>query len=273
MNFDNGYVNPLPMWEDGYDSKELAFNTGMQYNAPFFVTQDLARSDLGFCIISTRPPHIVCRVHSFRTGMEAKMENNQSGYKTVAQKEEDERREYLEMRAQAFENLHEARRKKMTVREVMEARKMVYDEEFDEARCVMKVPGLNVYLELVGCLDDMPKSHLKWEGRFGILETLDYMCAWAQNIWRLRDRKNFASREEDWQPLKCWQESYNAELRPWMPAKRGLGHTFADPSRRPEMLLVKYNTDDKEYFYSVRQAKMRAAYWASQGVAPKDYGE
>ena len=115
-------------------------------------------------------------------------------------------------------------------------RDSVYDEEYDEPRPVAKVPGLNAYLELRGCMDDLKGKEVDWSS---VLHQLDLMAEWAQNIWIHRDRKYRASRLEDLQPLDEWEEEYDPSVSPMLYPKRGIGLTEVDYSRRPELLHVK----------------------------------
>lgn len=263
-------VKALPVWDGNLAPSGQHFQTGMQWHGPFIVTATQARNDLGQCIISTRAPHLVCKIHRFRTCCPADKNERQQ---QVAAREEQARREWLEQRSTAFENHREAARKGVTVKMLLEEQGRVYDEEFDEPRIVVKVPGLNAYLELLGTLDDTPTGkEVDWTGEHGVLNTLDSMAEWAQNIWDRRDRRQLASQPSDLQPLVGWSEGYNPELRPWMPRKRGLGFTFADPSRRPDMLYSKAPQGSADYGM-IRELKRAQAAAAADGVAPENYGD
>ena len=151
----------------------------------------------------------------------------------------------------------------------------MYDEEFDQPRVIVKVPGLNAYLELLGCLDALGQNEwddIEWTGEHGVLETLNSMAEWAQNIWNSKERRERATRMINMQPMDEWQEEYDPELRPWMPKKRGLGHTTIDPSRRPELLYSKAPQGSADYGM-IKELKRAQAENASQGIAPENYGK
>ena len=262
------FVEPLALWDGDLSQYAQHFMTGMNQHGPFIATKVQARNDLGDCIISTWPPHLVCRVHSFRTVATADNERAQA----IADREEQERMAYLQQRATAFENEREAARRGITIRELVEEQGRVYDEEFDEPRIVAKVPGLNAYLELVGCLDQVDYDSIEWTGEHGVLETLDKMACWAPNIWNSKERRPRATDVCDRQPQVGWQRSYHPEERPMMTRKRGLGHTFIDPSRRPELLYSKAPQGSAEYGM-IRELKAATADAAAKGLKPENYGK
>lgn len=265
----------LPIW-DVPSSCLPAFNTGMQANAPFIVTQFQQRSDLGQCIISTLPPHYVAKIRAFKTNAHTRP-NVAPNEKQVAMADREEmaRQEYIDQRTEAWNNEQQADKGGLTVREYIEAQGRVYDEEFDEPRLVAKVPGLNVYLELIGCLDEVDADSLDWdtEAKGGPYHVLNSMCLWAQNIWDRQDRRPRATQMEDPQPLPDWHEEYDPETRPWMPRKRGLGLTYIDPSRRPDLLHTHTPGADKNIHEMSRLLKKSAADLAAQGIAPEEYGQ
>ena len=266
-------VAPLEIWDGGLSQYSQHFMTGMQFHGPFIVTKIQARNDLGDCIISTRAPHLVCKVHSFRTNLGRAKDNDRNW--AIAEREETARLAWLEQRNQAFENEREAQRKGITIQELIEGQGRVYDEEFDQPRVIVKVPGLNAYLELLGCLDALGQNEwddIEWTGEHGVLETLDSMAEWAQNIWNSKERRERATRMINMQPVDEWQEEYDPELRPWMPKKRGLGHTTIDPSRRPELLYSKAPQGSADYGM-IKELKRAQADNASQGIAPENYGK
>lgn len=266
-------VAPLEIWDGGLSQYSQHFMTGMQFHGPFIVTKIQARNDLGDCIISTRAPHLVCKVHSFRTNLGRAKDNDRNW--AIAEREETARLAWLEQRNQAFENEREAQRQGITIQELIEGQGRVYDEEFDQPRVIVKVPGLNAYLELLGCLDALGQNEwddIEWTGEHGVLETLDSMAEWAQNIWNSKERRERATRMINMQPVDEWQEEYDPELRPWMPKKRGLGHTTIDPSRRPELLYSKAPQGSADYGM-IKELKRAQADNASQGIAPENYGK
>jgi len=268
-------LQALPIWDGELSQFSQAFLTGMQFHAPFIVTHYQQRSDLGQCIISTRAPHFVCKIHSFKTNFEAKpgKDGYNEKYRDLTLREQKCRHEWLEQRAQAFQNAQDADRQGISVRQLIEGQNHVYDEEFDEPRIIVKVPGLNAYLELLGCLDRIDADDIDWVGEYGVLQTLDHMALWAQNIWDRQDRRPRASSILDPQPLPEWEENYDPELRPFMPKKRGIGQTFIDPSRRPELQHSLAPVFDREKHGMVKQLKAYTANLASDGIAPENYGK
>lgn len=263
------FVEPLALWDGGLNQYSQHFMTGMQFHGPFIATKVQARNDLGDCVISTWPPHLVCKVHDFRTWYQDGANDRTI---EIAQNQERLRREYLQQRADAFDREKEAARQGITVRQLVEKQGRVYDEELDEPRIVCKVPGLNAYLELVGCLDAVDMDEIEWTGEHGVLDTLDKMACWAPNLWQKKDRRPRATDVTDLQPQVGWQRSYREEERPMMTRKRGLGHTLVDPSRRPEMLYVKTPQGSDEY-EMIKELKRAQAENASQGIAPENYGK
>lgn len=266
-------VRPLPIWDGELSQYSQHFMTGMQFHGPFIVTAPQARNDLGQCIISTRSPHLVCKIHAFKTNMG---EGGNEKARAQEKREEMARMAWLQQRADAFDNEREALRQGITIRDYIEQKGRVYDEEFDQPRIVVKVPGLSAYLELLGCLDSLNEGEIDaidWTGEHGILATLDSMAQWAQNIWDRKDRRCRASSTLDMQPLPEWQaDAYDPELRPWMPKKRGLGHTYIDPSRRPELLHSKAPQGSADYGM-IRDLKRATADNAASGIAPENYGD
>lgn len=270
--YDN-QVKPLPLWKP---SVKTSFLTGMQFHAPFIATKFQQRSDLGDCIISTRPPHIVARVHAFRTNWEERPGKDARNAKQqeVAEKQYDLMQDFLQQRRQAMENGVKAYERNESVRAYIESQNRVYDEEFDEPRYVAKVPNYNIYLELVGCMDAVSEEEIEWEGAKGVFATLDRMAVWAANAWDNQHRIGMRSRYDDEQPLYHWLEDFNPELRPWLPKKMGLGHTFIDPSRREDLLHSKAPASvSKEQKEMDRFLKETVAEQARRGIAPENYGK
>lgn len=121
----------------------------------------------------------------------------------------------------------------------------------DESRPITKVPGLNVYLELFGCMDEISPEDIDWEGPNGAYATLTRMSLWAQNIYDRENRVLCASRIQDTQIIPEWVEQYDETLRDSMPPKRGIGiYPYVDASRREDSLYVHVprfaKTDAKE---------------------------
>lgn len=263
-------LKKLPIWDPNCD---IDFTTGMQYHAPFIVTQHQQRSDLGQCIISTFPPHIVCKIHSFKTHFEEKP--GKDGYNQkfleITNREEILRQQWLDQRNEAITHGIRAEQENCSVRDIVEGQGRVYDQEFDEPRVVVKVPGLNAYLELIGCLD--PINEPEWDGDHGIYATLEKMALWAQNIWDRQNRRPRASSALDFQPLDEWHEDYDPNIRPMMTHKKGLGHTYIDPSRRPELQHSLAPSFDRDNHAMVKMLKRATADLAADGIAPENYGK
>ena len=272
--YDN-QVQPLPLWEPSSPVHDN-FLTGMQFHAPFIATKFQQRSDLGDCIISTRPPHIVARVHAFRTNWDERpgKDAQNAKQKQVADKHYALMQEYLNQRKQANENGAKAWVRAESVSAYIESQNRVYDEEFDEPRYVAKVPNYNIYLELVGCMDAIADEDIDWKGEHGVLATLNRMALWAANAWDNQHRMGMRSQFNDEQPLPQWHEDFNPELRPWLPKKMGLGHSFIDPSRREDLLYSKAPASvSKEQKEMDRFLKEEVANQARRGIAPENYGK
>lgn len=256
-------VKALPVWLPTAFPK---FNDNMQINSPFIVTREMSRSDLGLCIISTKYPRVVAHYISFATQRRS-TRAEQNGDMSRAGKEEENRRRYLETRQLAIENGKEAAKRGISVREyVEEILGKVYDEELDEPRPVAKVPGLNAYLELRGCMDDLKGKEVDWAS---VLRQLDMMAEWAQNIWIRRDRKFRASQLGDLQPLDEWEEEYNPALSPVIYPKRGIGQTDVDYSRRPELQHINTSRDTgitKERIAELKAERVRRAELNAMGL-------
>lgn len=269
----NKRMAALPAWED--DRAAMSLNTNMRTHAPFVMTQYQSRSDLGYCIISTWAPHVVCKVHTFQTHPAREVEA--SGYTDPKydklKKNEQERFAWLQQRRLAFRNGEEALRRGMTVRGLMESRGHVYDEELDEPRVVCKVPGLNVYLELYGLLDNVQGDDIDWESQHGIYKTLEYMSLWAVNSFEERDRQRFRSHNDDYQPLPEWHDAYNRDFRPWMSKKIGIGLTYIDPSRRADYMHTHISNPRNGEVGMIRELKRENVRLAEQGEHPEEYGK
>ncbi len=267
-------MNSLPFY---IPKGRAAFATGMQSHAPFIVTNHLQRSDLGTCIISTTPPHFVAKVRSFRTFPEYREGKPAFNAKAeaTAQKHQADRDGYFYMRGQAEFLSEMAAERGCTIKELMEnppadygdILPRTYDDEFDEPRVIAKVPGLNVYLELFGCLDDIDPAAVPWHGPDGAFATLKRMSLWAQNIWPLGDRRARATRASDAQPLPEWRQDYDPAERPVMPRKCGIGvWPYIDQSRRPELLFSKAPKHASPDVEAVLRIKAERAAQAAKGI-------
>lgn len=260
------FMTPLPLWEP---PTAPSFTAGMQFNAPFISTGVMQRGDLGECVICTYPPHFVAKVRAFKT--HADYREGRDGYNQkqldMAMKRDTSRQKWISTRIKANGLALEAQRKGISVEQMQEQYNIIYDDEFDEPRLVAKVPGLNVYLELFGCLDDV--EHIDWDGEYGAKKTLQRMSTWAQNIWDRHNRRPRASHSFDEQPLEAWREEYDETLRPFMPKKRGIGiWPHIDVSRRPELMYTKTPSFEKAQTESIRILKAESARLASMGIKP-----
>lgn len=223
-------VRTAPLWiPTGCD--RVDFTAGMQFHAPFIFTVDPGQTDLGQCIICTFPPHLVFKVHPFRTNPQSKRGNDKELQNCMEM--EEERIIYLQQRYQAIKNGQEAAQKKKSVKKIIrEDRGGQYDQELDEPRAVGKIPGMNIYIELVGCLDKIKLEELDWNGERGVYWTMDYALSYALNFYKRDARRKAASKMSDQQPLPSWQEEWDEEARPAHQPHNGLGYTNIDPSRR-----------------------------------------
>ena len=101
---------------------------GMGYEMGFFVDPS-GHVLLPLCIISTRSPHLVCKIHAFKTNMG---EGGNEKARAQEKREEMARMAWLQQRADAFDNEREALRQGITIRDYIEQKGRVYDEEFDQ---------------------------------------------------------------------------------------------------------------------------------------------
>ena len=254
-------MKPLPIWEPQGCKPQLV--SGLQFDAPFIFTKEVGKNDIGHCAISTFPPHFVFKLHGFRGIVK--------GLPELAEKNAQRRLKWLQQRAQAIENGMEAMEKGITIRELIESKGKVYDEELDEPRVVVKIPGLNAYFELLGCLDKFDLSKLVWTGENGLYRLIKRLQLWGQNVWDFGKRKEYASKKNDIQPLNEWQEDYNPFISPVIPRPRGIGHTYIDPSRRDDYLhSISSDKDVYEMERTIREAEIEAA---RHGIAPENYGK
>ena len=214
-------------------------NYNMSDNTEFVITSSALNfhSELQNCIIALRPPYTVAKIHAFRT---------QARNVDLAQKQEKQRVEYLEGLIQRNMNAIGARENGMSVKDyITDMMGMNYDEEKDEFRLVAKVPGLNIYLEVLGVLDDEDTGMERWwrehpEDRptdraidDEIGRQLGRMCYFMRTAQEKRDRAQYATMESDWQPKPDWVEEYDAEEYFKRPEAKGIGFTHTDPTRRP----------------------------------------
>ena len=234
------------------------FVTDMADHSPFVYTAQLERSDLGQCIIGMQPPRYVAKVRMFRTCAELREDRTANEkQRELAARAEADRIEWMEQRQEAWDNKAIADEGKISMEKVMGNLGMAYDEEFDEPRLVAKVPGMNVYLELFGCLDDIDPDTLDWdrEAKDGPYAALQQMTDWAKNIWQRKGRRPFATQMRDQQPLAEWHEDFDPDVRFWKPKKRGIGLEKIDPSRRPDLLYAHIANPDRDELDAVKLLK------------------
>lgn len=206
--------------EQGYQR----LNTGMLFNSPFILTATMSRCDLGQCIISTSAPHFVAKVHKFET----KRSNER-----LRDEKEKQRIDWLKQRVAAHTLAIEARAVGYeSIKKYLADNGKNFDEEFDEDRLVVKVPGLNVYLEMYGCLDKMERTSLSLTDASICLQK---MAQFYRINNTLKPVHNFATDELDPQPNEDWHENYDRnEFFPYS-KYAGIGFSQIDRDRRPDV--------------------------------------
>lgn len=210
--------------EQGYQR----LNTGMCFNSPFIITREMKRCDLGECIIGTFPPHFVAKIHRFAT---------QRKNERLQREEEMERVAWLQERVKAHALAIEARSAgyESIKKYVTEVQGKNFDEEFDEDRLVVKVPGLNVYLEMYGCLEKMERASLSLTDASICLQKM--AAFYRVNMGHLAVH-DFGSDKFDPQPNEDWQEQYDASEFFEFDKFSGIGFSQVDLSRRPDRELI-----------------------------------
>jgi hypothetical protein len=176
----------------------------------------------------------------------------------LAERQERERCDYLEELAVRQQLAEEAQATGYTVRQLIEQEGATYDEERDEMRLVAKVPGLNIYLEVLGVLDEEDTAMERWwaehreEQPFdraidaAIGRQLQRMAYFMTTVHEERDRRTYATMESDWQPRQDWQEEYDPEEWWQRPERKGIGFTHTDPARRGTVHVKHTMTDDEQ---------------------------
>lgn len=196
------------------------FNIDMQQNSPFVVTKMQFRSDLGMCVIGTVAPHFVAKVRGFKFSSSSAIINEHERGRQI---------QYFENTFKAFQNALAAHEASISVKEYIERKGMTYDEEKDESRLILKVPGLNVYLELFGCLDDCEEPP-----QTECIAVLSQMSQWYRSVLKKSECRKYASRREDYQPRADWKEDYNENEFFHKQDFRGIGFDYVDQSRRED---------------------------------------
>ena len=200
--------------------KEVRINDDMQQHAEFMATRIHSRSDLGWCVISTMSPHWVARVHVFS------LHHKKTD---VAEAKQEEQQRWFDQLRHAERLAIEAREAGITVRQLVEGNGGQYDEEFDEPRMVVKVPDINVYLELFGCLDDMSGKTIDQQEAGRVLAA---MATWYRRFLQKKEIRELASWSEDPQLLPEWCEDGDPDRFVPLPRRRGIGLDHVDLNRR-----------------------------------------
>ena len=238
----NFYCKPSRLNKVNYD---------MNRNTEFIITSPSLNyhSELQNCVIALQPPYTVAKVHAFRT---------HAKNVELAERQERERRDYLEDLAVRQHLAEEAQATGYTVRQLIEQEGATYDEERDEMRLVAKVPGLNIYLEVLGVLDEEDTAMERWwaehreEQPFdraidaAVGRQLQRMAYFMTTAHEERDRRTYATMESDWQPRPDWQEEYDPEEWWQRPEHKGIGFTHTDPARRGTVHVKHTMTDDEK---------------------------
>lgn len=217
-------------------------NYDMSENAEWIITNDQngAHSDLGGCIIGTRPPYFVAKIHAYKTQEKRDHVRERDENNRVAWLESMERRELLARSAQ---------KAGVSVHNYVERMGGTYDEEEDELRIIAKVPGLNVYLELLGCMDSEDTAMERWwqENRdqqptdkaiyADALQQLNRAAVFYRATTPKGVQRDMATQADDWQPRQDWREQYAPDEYFQRPERRGIGFDHVDSSRRPTPYL------------------------------------
>ena len=225
-------------------------NYDMKRDAEWIITNDQngVHSDLGNCIIGTRPPYFVAKIHAYKTQEKRDHVRERDENNRVAWLKSMERRELLARSAQ---------KAGVSVRDYVEWMGGNYDEEEDELRILAKVPGLNVYLELLGVMDEEHTAMERWwqETRdqhptdkaiyAAALQQLNRAAYFYRATTPKGVQRDMATQADDWQPRDDWREQYDPDEYFQRPKRRGVGFDHVDTSRRPTPYL-KHQMDAEE---------------------------
>lgn len=223
-------AQPAPLWIPK-GCERLDFMAGMQYHAPFICTINPGHTDLEGSIICTYPPHFVFKIHKFNT-CPIRVKGNDKELQHCIRKNE-ERLSFFHSRKNAQVLGQESKERKKAIKKIVrEDMGMQYDQELDEPRIIGKVPGVNIYLELIGCLDKITMDDVNWHGEHGAIDTMNKALAYALNFFTLEQRRKAASCKEDVQLMPEWSDQFDRSIRPTYQPANGLGYTNIDPSRR-----------------------------------------
>lgn len=256
----------LPVWSGGMMAPD--WRTNLCDRSPFIVTGPTERNELGDCVIMTRWPFIVCKIHRFETN--ATQRNGDERTKAFVARRTDEKRcNWLIDRSQAWRTAYNAEQQGISVREYVEqdnansydpTTARHYDEEFDEPRIIGKVPGMNVYLEVYGSMFDVGYDSKDLSSNTGgkvatvtdIRKAVSWACSFLRGYMRKPTRIAYATHEDDYQPLERWHEEYaEDDDRMFIPKEQGIGHTAAnmDPERRGDRhVRHQLNNEEKEEY-------------------------
>ena len=195
-------------------------NYDLNRNTEFIITSPSLNyhSELQDCVIAMQPPYTVAKVHAFRT---------HAKNVELAERQERERRDYLEGLAVRQQLAEEAQATGYTVRQLIEQEGATYDEERDEMRLVAKVPGLNIYLEVLGVLDEEDTAMERWWAEHREEQPFDRAIDAAVG----RQLQRMAYFMTEW-----WQR----------PERKGIGFTHTDPARRGTVHVKHTMTDDEQ---------------------------
>ena len=225
-------------------------NYDMKRDAEWIITNDQngVHSDLGNCIIGTRPPYFVAKIHAYKTQEKRDHVRERDENNRVAWLKSMERRELLARSAQ---------KAGVSVRDYVEWMGGNYDEEEDELRILAKVPGLNVYLELLGVMDEEDTAMERWwqETRdqhptdkaiyAAALQQLNRAAYFYRATTPKGVQRDMATQADDWQPRDDSREQYDPDEYFQRPKRRGVGFDHVDTSRRPTPYL-KHQMDAEE---------------------------
>ena len=186
--------------------------------------------------MSTSAPHFVAKIHKFPT---------RRTNERLCREQEQERIEWLQQRVKAHSLAIEARSAgyESVKKYLQEVKHENFDEEFDEDRLVVKVPGMNIYLEMYGCLDKMPRTELS------LLDASKCLQQMAQffrvNLPPKFRASEFGSDKYDPQPNDDWREDY--DVKEYFPYSKhlGIGFSQVDMSRRPDRMAILKRAKEK----------------------------
>lgn len=240
-------------------------NYDMGKHSEFIVTSDQTATynDLANCIIGTQPPYFVAKIHTFRTADKREQ---------VAAKEESERKAFLKGFERKEKLAREAQQAHISVKDYIEETGAKYDEECDEMRMLAKVPGANIYLELLGCMDSEDTAMERWwqDERdnqptdraidAAALQALNRMAVFVRATTIKAKLRQCATNAHDWQPRDDWKDAYDdSEYFP-RPEKHGIGFDYVDSFRRPTPFVKhQLSQEEKDEYNTLKAEAMQQA--------------